>query len=132
MAASINALNTARSSRVASLWRNSDRGSGIGPCGVRATLASRPLRTGFRLGNQNATASTSGSRLMNAGSTEPAPAPKLMRLVGVDVHRDGGSYSAAFATANGAIYSIWLQRSRMPDSDGLHHRWLFEYFGEER
>jgi hypothetical protein len=65
---------------------------------------------------------------MSAQSNEP----KLTKLVFADVYRDGGSYSASFETADGAIYSVWLQRSKMPDSEGAHHRWLFEYFGMER
>jgi hypothetical protein len=49
-----------------------------------------------------------------------------------DIHRDGGSYGASFETDDGLTYNIWLQRSKNPDGDGLHHRWLFEYFGASR
>jgi hypothetical protein len=69
---------------------------------------------------------------MNERSTEPASGPKLTKLVDADIYRDGGSYSASFETENGSIYSVWLQRSKMPDSEGLHHRWLFAYVGLER
>ena len=57
---------------------------------------------------------------------------KLTKLNFADIHRDGGSYGASFETDNGLTYNIWLQRSKMPDRDGLHHRWLFEYFGANR
>lgn len=57
---------------------------------------------------------------------------KLTKLKFADVHRDGGSYGASFETENGLDYNIWLQRSKMPDSDGLHHRWLFEFSGLNR
>jgi hypothetical protein len=57
---------------------------------------------------------------------------KLTRLLSADVYRDGGSYRACFETDDGRIYTLWLQRSRMPDAEGLHHRWLFAYFGTER
>ena len=50
-------------------------------------------------------------------------------LVHADIYRDGGSYRATLSTTDGAEYHLWLQRSRMPDSDGLHHRWLFAYSG---
>ena len=53
---------------------------------------------------------------------------KLTKLNFADIHRDGGSYGASFETDNGLTYNIWLQRSKMPDGDGLHHRWLLEYF----
>jgi hypothetical protein len=43
-----------------------------------------------------------------------------------------GSYGASFETDNGLTYNIWLQRSKIPDGDGLHHRWLFEYCGANR
>jgi hypothetical protein len=69
---------------------------------------------------------------MSERSTEPASGPKLTKLVDADIYRDGGSYAASFETDTGAIYSVWLQRSRMPDGDGLHHRWLFAYAGVER
>lgn len=58
-----------------------------------------------------------------------------MRLVGLDycdVHLDGGSYSASWLTDDEQEYGLWLQRSRMPDDAGFHHRWLFEYRGERR
>ena len=57
---------------------------------------------------------------------------KLAKLNFADICRDGGSYCASFETGNGLIYSIWLQRSKMPDGDGLHHRWLFEFLGSSR
>jgi hypothetical protein len=47
-----------------------------------------------------------------------------------DEYRDGGSYSATFATDDGLPLSIFLQRSRMPDREGRHHRALYEYRGE--
>jgi hypothetical protein len=46
-----------------------------------------------------------------------------------DIYRDGGSYAATLRTADGVEYQLCLRRSRMPDSDGLHHRWLFAYEG---
>jgi len=55
-----------------------------------------------------------------------------MKLNFADIHRDGGSYGASFETDDGLTYNIWLQRSKMPDGDGLHHRWLFEYLGAIR
>ena len=57
---------------------------------------------------------------------------KLTRLIYADIYRDGGSYGASFETGEGFIYSVWLECSRMPDGEGLHHRWLFQYFGNER
>jgi hypothetical protein len=57
---------------------------------------------------------------------------KLTKLHFADIYRDGGSYGASFETDNGLIYSIWLQRSKMPDGDGLRHRWLFEFLGASR
>jgi hypothetical protein len=54
---------------------------------------------------------------------------RLTKLNFAEIHRDGGSYGVSFETDNGLIYSIWLQRSKMPDGDGLHHRWLFEFLG---
>ena len=54
------------------------------------------------------------------------------KLIFADIYRDGGSYGASFETDNGLTYNIFLQRSKMPDADGLHHRWLFEYFGDNR
>jgi len=57
---------------------------------------------------------------------------KMMKLNFANIHRDGGSYGASFETDDGLTYNIWLQRSKMPDGDGLHHRWLFEYFGTSR
>jgi hypothetical protein len=56
----------------------------------------------------------------------------LTKLNFADIYRDGGSYGASFETDDGLIYSIWLQRSKMPDEDGLHHRWLFEFLGDNR
>jgi hypothetical protein len=56
----------------------------------------------------------------------------LTKLILADICRDGGSYVADFETDNGLTYSIFLQCSKMPDADGLHHRWLFEYFGDNR
>jgi hypothetical protein len=57
---------------------------------------------------------------------------KLTKLMFADIYRDGGSYKARFETDDRRIYNIWLQRSAMPDVDGLHYRWLFEYFGDRR
>ena len=57
---------------------------------------------------------------------------KLTRLVFADIYRDGGSYGASFETDDGLTYNVFLQRSKMPDSEGLHHRWLFQYYGKER
>jgi hypothetical protein len=57
---------------------------------------------------------------------------KLTTLLFVDIYRDGGSYEASFETDEGFTYTVWLERSRMPDDEGLHHRWLFHYFGNER
>jgi hypothetical protein len=57
---------------------------------------------------------------------------KLTKLIFADAYRDGGSYGASFETDDGVIYNIWLQRSKMPDGEGLHHHWLFEYFGADR
>ena len=56
---------------------------------------------------------------------------KLTKLTFADIYRDGGSYGASFDTDGGRAYNIWLARSGSPDSEGLHHRWLFEYFGDE-
>lgn len=52
---------------------------------------------------------------------------KLVELQEADIHRDGGSYSARFLADDGGEYGLWLERSRMPDAAGLHHRWLFQY-----
>jgi hypothetical protein len=57
---------------------------------------------------------------------------KLTRLIFADICRDGGSYEASFETDGGLTYNVFLQRSKMPDGEGLHHRWLFQHFGEER
>jgi hypothetical protein len=57
---------------------------------------------------------------------------RLAKLSFADIQRDGGSFAAAFETDNGLTYGIWLERSKMPDGDGLHHRWLFEFFGDSR
>jgi hypothetical protein len=57
---------------------------------------------------------------------------KLTKLNFADINRDGGSYGASFETDSGLVYGIWLQRSKMPDGDGLHHRWLFEFLGSIR
>jgi hypothetical protein len=57
---------------------------------------------------------------------------ELTKLIFADTYRDGGSYSASFETGDGRTYNIWLQRSKMPDAEGLHHRWLFEYCGMQR
>jgi hypothetical protein len=54
---------------------------------------------------------------------------KLVKLLWADIFRDGGSYGAEFSTDEDLSYSLFLQRSRMPDEEGLHHRWLFEYRG---
>ena len=57
---------------------------------------------------------------------------KLTRLIFADIYRDGGSYGASFETNNGLAYNILLQRPRMPDGEGLHHCWLFQWLGKER
>ncbi len=57
---------------------------------------------------------------------------QLTRLIYADIYRDGGSYGASFETSEGHTYNIWLECSIRPDEEGLHHRWLFHYFGEER
>jgi hypothetical protein len=59
-------------------------------------------------------------------------AARLTKLDFADIYRDGGSYGASFEANSGLVYSIWLQRSKMPDGDGLHHRWLFEFLGSGR
>lgn len=56
---------------------------------------------------------------------------KLVELVWADIFRDGGSYEAEFSTDEELIYRIFLKRSAMPDEEGLHHRWLFEYRGSK-
>ncbi len=53
---------------------------------------------------------------------------ELTKLISADIYRDGGSYSATFETDDGRTYSVWLQRSKMPDHEGMHHRGLFAYF----
>ncbi|MGJ4880767.1 MULTISPECIES: hypothetical protein [unclassified Bradyrhizobium] len=55
----------------------------------------------------------------------------LAELVFVDVYRDGGSYDARFETVDGQPIALWLQRSRMPDAEGLHHRELFVHDGQQ-
>ena len=57
---------------------------------------------------------------------------KLLSLITADIHRDGGSCSAEFATDGADTYGVWLACSSMPDAQGLHHRWLFEYRGASR
>lgn len=57
---------------------------------------------------------------------------KLVKLLWADIFRDGGSYGAEFSTDEHLSYSVFLERSRMPDEEGLHHRWLYEYRGSER
>jgi hypothetical protein len=57
---------------------------------------------------------------------------KLIKLNFADIHRDGGSCQASFQTDDDLTYNLWLERSRMPDGEGLHHRWPFEYVGSER
>jgi hypothetical protein len=57
---------------------------------------------------------------------------KLTRLIFADICRDGGSYVASFETDDGLTYNVLLKRSKMPDGEGLHHRWLFQHFGKER
>ena len=57
---------------------------------------------------------------------------KLVELIEADIYRDGGSYGASFIADDDREYGLWLERSRMPDGAGLHHRWLFEYRGSER
>ena len=54
---------------------------------------------------------------------------KLVKLLWADIFRDGGSYGAEFSTDEDANYSIFLERSRMPNGKGLHHRWLFKHRG---
>ena len=54
---------------------------------------------------------------------------KLIKLLWADIFRDGGSYGAEFSTDEDSNYNLFLQCSRMPDENGLHHRWLFEYRG---
>ena len=56
---------------------------------------------------------------------------KLVELLSADIYRDGGSYSADFLTDENLNYSIFLKCSKMPDEIGLHHKWLFEYSGNE-
>ena len=56
----------------------------------------------------------------------------MQKLIEADIYRDGGSYGASFERDDDRIYSIWLQRSGIPNEGGLHHRWLFEYFGTTR
>lgn len=51
---------------------------------------------------------------------------KLVKLNLIDVFRDGGSYGASFQTDDDLTYNLWPQRSKMPDGEGLHHRWLYE------
>ena len=55
---------------------------------------------------------------------------KLIELLWADIFRDGGSYGAEFSTDENLNYSVFLERSRMNDKAGLHHRWLFEYRAE--
>ena len=57
---------------------------------------------------------------------------KLIELNFADLYRDGGSYRASFQTDNDLTYNVWLQRSKVPDEEGLHHRWLYEYVGSHR
>ena len=57
---------------------------------------------------------------------------KLTRLISAESYRDGGSYGASFETDDGLAYNVWLQQSKMPDDEGLHHRWLFQNFGKMR
>lgn len=57
---------------------------------------------------------------------------KIVKLLWADIYRDGGSYEAEFSTDENLSYSVFLERSRMPDEKGLHHRWLYEYRGSER
>jgi hypothetical protein len=56
----------------------------------------------------------------------------LLHLLSADIYRDGGSYGARFSGSDGLTYTLWLQRSAMPDKGGLHHRSLFLYAGETR
>src|SRR5215469_3264413 len=62
----------------------------------------------------------------------PGVVVNFTHLKFADVYRDGGSYGATLETDTGKEFSIWLQRSRMPDANGLHHRWLFAYEGREK
>jgi hypothetical protein len=57
---------------------------------------------------------------------------QFKRLQFADVIRDGGSYVAIFETDAGKEFGLWLQRSRMPDENGRHHRRLFAYHGTEK
>jgi len=56
---------------------------------------------------------------------------RLLTLIEADIYRDGGSYGALFVGEDCLEYGLWLERSRMPDVEGLHHRWLFEYRGSK-
>jgi hypothetical protein len=69
---------------------------------------------------------------MDERNRKPESDIKLAKLIFADVFRDGGSYQASFETHDGLTYNIWLQRSKMPDDEGRHYRWLFEYFGTQR
>jgi hypothetical protein len=51
----------------------------------------------------------------------------LVDLISAHIFRDGGSYEAAFTTDDAGVYRVRLERSRMPDHDGLHHGQLLEY-----
>jgi predicted metal-binding protein len=57
---------------------------------------------------------------------------ELVKLLGADMYRDGGSFSAEFETNDGTIHSVFLQRSAMPDNEGLHHKWLYQYQGYDK
>jgi hypothetical protein len=56
----------------------------------------------------------------------------LLHLLSADIYRDGGSYGARFSDSDNQTYTLWLQRSAMPDNAGLHHRSLFLYAGDTR
>src|SRR4051794_14890855 len=71
-------------------------------------------------------------RLFLAQLRDSSPPMILEKLVAAEIYRDGGSYEATFTTDDGLGYGLWLQRSAMCHSHGLHHRWLFAYRGSER
>jgi len=54
---------------------------------------------------------------------------RLKKLLFADIYRDGGSYEARFECDQGAVLTISLLVSEMPDGDDLHHRLLYVYSG---
>lgn len=56
---------------------------------------------------------------------------KLVEIIGAHIYRDGGSYEVNFSTDENRVYSVFLKSSQIPISDGLRHRWLYEYEGVE-